>query len=241
MKLKNNINFLKTLIIFSLFFLFSCTNIKEEEKIDSIENNIKDIKNELEELKNKSQEKDLTWDLENENLLEESIDEEKKYNSISAIEEEEIIQDIKEKFNVINFSPENYLKLTTTIFTESSWWTELTGFFNKDKDNHLDKILVKYYWDMWKWVIEYYFWENELFFVFSKDSFYNMPITFEESKIEKEEQNRYYFYDEKIIRWLWDWAILKQKDEEFFNKWEDFLNRSINYRDNIEKNWTIKY
>ena len=69
-------------------------------------------------------------------------------------------------------------------------------------NEELKKIVVSYYGEMGKLIEEYYFWNNNLFFVFTQDYLYNMPKIMDGSKVEKIYENRYYFQDDKLIRWL---------------------------------------
>ena len=55
---------------------------------------------------------------------------------------------------------------------------------------------------MGKLIEEYYFWDNELFFVFTKDYSYDMPMYMDDSKVAQIDENRYYIHHEKLIRWL---------------------------------------
>ena len=82
---------------------------------------------------------------------------------------------------------------------ESTEGGELEGYFI---NGELKKIVVSYYGEMGKLFEEYYFWNNKLFFVFTQDYLYDMPMYMDGSKVEKIDENRYYFSAGKLIRWL---------------------------------------
>ncbi len=113
--------------------------------------------------------------------------------------EEELISDIREKFGVINYNSTSYKKITKDVMGESTQGGGLEAYF---KDRELRKIVVTYYGEMGKSSQEYYFWDNELFFAFIQEYLYNKPMYMEGSKVEKIDENRYYFYHDKLIRWL---------------------------------------
>ena len=93
----------------------------------------------------------------------------------------------------------SYKKIKKDLKGESSEGGELKGYFNNEE---LKKIVVSYYGEMGKLIEEYYFWNNNLFFVFTQDYLYNMPKIMDGSKVEKIDENRYYFSEGKLIRWL---------------------------------------
>ena len=113
--------------------------------------------------------------------------------------EEEIISDIREKFGAINYNINSYKKVTKDLMDESTEGGVLEGYF---KNGELKKIVVSYYGEMGKLIEEYYFWDNDLFFVFTQEYSYNMPINMDGSKVDKIYENRYYFHNDKLIRWL---------------------------------------
>ena len=144
---------------------------------------------------------------ENEALKEENIElKEKGSNKIHDLQdeeepmtEEEIVLDIRKKFGDINNNINSYKKIKKDLKGESSEGGELKGYFNNEE---LKKIVVSYYGEMGKLIEEYYFWNNNLFFVFTQDYLYNMPKIMDGSKVEKIDENRYYFSAGKLIRWL---------------------------------------
>lgn len=229
--------------VFWLLYLWSCSNSFEND------NEISQMQKTLEEQADRLEQQDKKIEiLEQRQLFQNRIEEKTQGNELNTQEEisreltlEEKIADIKEKFRIVNFSAENYKKYSATLFGESSGGNEIIGFYNQDKNNHVDKIVEKYYGDMWKGIIEYYFWEDELFFVYSKESHYNKPITFDDSKIEKEEENRYYFWEDELIKWMQPWAVVASIDDQAKQRALDFIVESREYKEFLKHEGKIVY
>lgn len=130
---------------------------------------------------------------------------------IDNIDEEKVISDIREKFKSINENAETtYIKKEHEIEASSSEGSEVYSYYDK---NDLRKIHVSFYGEIGKSIIEYYFWNESVFFIFRQDYAYNSSIyNFEdmpELGIEAHdpektiiEENRFYFNQNKLIRWL---------------------------------------
>ncbi len=82
---------------------------------------------------------------------------------------------------------------------QSSEGGELTGYFEKDS---IRKIVAIYAGEMGKSITEYYFKNNKLFFVFITDSLYDKPFYMTGYKVNNVEENRYYFFNDTLIKWL---------------------------------------
>ena len=137
------------------------------------------------------------------------------YDSISVIEltddeELNIVRDIRAKFKTINENISTYSKVEVDLMGHS---TE-GGYYLKYLDkNEIKKVSVTYYGETAKLEIEYYLWEGKVFFIFHQHFRYNSPIylnidlpeegieAYDENKTVVEE-NRYYFKDNKLIRWI---------------------------------------
>ncbi len=113
--------------------------------------------------------------------------------------EADIILDIKEKYASIHNNLKSFKVVTKEAMGESTEGGYLEGYYS---DKALKKIVASYFGEMGKQVEAYYFWEDELFFVFTQTYQYNMPIHMEGSKVEAIEEQRYYFNKRKIVRWL---------------------------------------
>lgn len=123
-----------------------------------------------------------------------------KINASSAQSDiERIIKDIREEYKKIN-SDTNLVMIEKDLTGLSTEGGVLFSFY----DNvGLRKSVLTFYGEMGKKVDEYYFKEGKLIFLFTQESHYNQPIYIEDGfKIERTEENRYYFCDERLVRWI---------------------------------------
>jgi len=79
---------------------------------------------------------------------------------------------------------------------ESAEGGELTGYL---KDTSLRKLSAQFYGESGKAHEEYYFWEGQLFFVLRTEWRYTMPLS---GMVKSKTEERFYFADRKIVRWL---------------------------------------
>ena len=66
----------------------------------------------------------------------------------------------------------------------------------------LRKAKVTFYGEMGKRIDEYYFENGSLFFLFQQVLSYDKPVYLEGSKIISTEEDRYYFHEDLLIRWI---------------------------------------
>jgi hypothetical protein len=78
------------------------------------------------------------------------------------------------------------------------------GEIQKCYDEHgLRKAVLIFYGETGKSEVEYYFKNNNIIFSYAKEDKYNAPIYMKEGgKILSSSVSRFYFDDEKLIRWL---------------------------------------
>lgn len=154
-------------------------------------------------------------------------------NSIDNLTSEQQIQEIREVYAKVNKNLSTY-KVTESEKDESTeGGTEKIYIHN----NQIVKIVEEYLGEIGKRTIEYYFAEGgDLRFVFEQTTNYNAPIyvTKAEEGIEvfdpeksTIEENRYYFYNEKMIRWLLPTGEIADFDQPKLNKKEKALLRVL--------------
>ena len=104
------------------------------------------------------------------------------------------------------------------------------------QNKEIKLIEVKAYMEMGNAKDEYYFKDGKLFFVYTKEENYNAPPTtkfFDESKIEISE-NRYYFIDNKLVKWLKDKKIVPKSSKDYIKtqnqilEFSNFLLKKVN-------------
>jgi hypothetical protein len=144
--------------------------------------------------------------------------------------EEEIISDIREKFGAINYNIDSYKKVKKDLMDQSTEGGELEGHY---KNGELKKIVASYYGEMGKLIEEYYFWDNDLFFVFTQDFSYNMPMYMDDSKVDKIDENRYYFHNDKLVRWL-DTYKENVTNSKFNQKETEILQDTKNLKEKLK-------
>lgn len=144
--------------------------------------------------------------------------------------EEEIISDIREKFGAINYNINSYRKEKKDLMGESTEGGKLEGYY---KNGELKKIVTSYYGEMGKLIEEYYFWGNDLFFVFIQNYSYNIPMYMDDSKVDKIDENRYYFHNDNLIRWL-DTDKEKVADSKFNQKETEILQKTTKLKEKLK-------
>ena len=124
----------------------------------------------------------------------------------------EEIKTIKEHFNYVETNIEKFELATSTTFEESTDGATI----KKYSDNgQLVKIRIEYLEETGKLFREFYIDNKQLLFVFDQEFNYNMPYYFDAKKAKemgfdegydpkktKKSEHRYYFYNNKLIRWI---------------------------------------
>ena len=113
--------------------------------------------------------------------------------------EEELISDIRQKFKEINQNTASYKMKSKELMGESTEGGELKSYYQNEE---LKKVVATYFGEMGKLIEEYYFSKNKVFLAFTQQYSYDKPMYVEGSKVEKIDENRYYFHNSKLVRWL---------------------------------------
>lgn len=114
---------------------------------------------------------------------------------------EKVIKNIREEYKKIN-SDTNLIVIEKDLTGLSTEGGVLFSYYDKAG---LRKAVLTFYGEMGKRIDEYYFKDGKLIFLFKQEFHYNQPIYIEDGfKIERTEENRYYFCDEKLVRWIDD-------------------------------------
>ena len=131
---------------------------------------------------------------------------------INVHSQDSIIKDIRTKYKEIRENLSSYTLTKIDILNESTEGGEGKACFDK---NDLKLIEVVWYGETGKRIIEYYFDNDKLFFAFDQLFEYNAPMYLDkETAIEEGyddyfdpekttvKEDRYYFENEILIRWL---------------------------------------
>lgn len=112
---------------------------------------------------------------------------------------ENVIKNIREEYKKIN-SDTNLIVIEKDLTGLSTEGGVLFSYYDK---TGLRKAVLTFYGEMGKSIDEYYFKDGKLIFLFKQKFYYNQPIYFEDGfKVERTEENRYYFCNEKLVRWI---------------------------------------
>ncbi|MDR1696072.1 MAG: hypothetical protein LBR69_05540, partial [Endomicrobium sp.] len=163
--------------------------------------------------------------------------------SEQQINMDKIIKEIRKKYTEINSKFSTYDKKTLSLFGESTQGAGLTGYY---KNGSLEKIEACYYGEMGRYLEEYYCNDNKFFFVYSKSfqyesSIYDSLDANKDVKIVSEREGRYYFNDEKLIKWISGKEVINSKSEKFIECENRFVKDFKKYRDIFILNDISKY
>lgn len=133
-------------------------------------------------------------------------------SGINAQSQDLTIKDIREKYKNIRDNLTSYTLTNIEILDESAEGGEGKAYFDK---NDIKLIEVVWYGETGKRVLEYYFDNDSLFFAFEQLFEYNAPMYIDKETAKYEGvddyfdpdkttivENRYYFGNEVLIRWL---------------------------------------
>ena len=144
------------------------------------------------------------------------------------------ISDIRENYHLIQNTLEAYDTTMMYIWDESAEGGHGVACYEEDS---IKLIEVVWFGEMGKSQIEYYFKEGQLFFAFSSDFVYNRPFYMDEERVKEMEdkeifeeektvvkENRFYFHEGKLIRWLDEEQKEKDAESPGFSEKEKALN-----------------
>lgn len=112
-----------------------------------------------------------------------------------------VIQSIRAEYAAINAAAgSGRLRVVRKdVFGSSSEGGLMTNYL---EGKEIRKTVLERYGVMGKNNTEYYFAHGKLLFCWSVDSIYNKPAGMSGRRLQKTEQNRYYFHQQKMVRWL---------------------------------------
>ncbi|MEM9300429.1 MAG: hypothetical protein AAGA64_18890 [Bacteroidota bacterium] len=125
---------------------------------------------------------------------------------------EESINTIREYFKFVENNLSRFQTSEETTFDESTDGATIIKYFDNEE---LVKIRIEYLGETGKLYREFYIQENQLLFVFDQEFNYNMPYYIDSKKAKemgfdegydtkktKKLEHRYYFYNNRLIRWI---------------------------------------
>lgn len=106
------------------------------------------------------------------------------------------VQAIRQQYANINRNAAKYRKVKKELLGFSAEGGELVAYFSGPS---IVKISATFYGEMGRATDEFYYWNDKLIFAFRKHSHYRTPLS---GKVVRTTENRYYFKDDKLIRWI---------------------------------------
>jgi len=135
------------------------------------------------------------------------------------------IESIRQHYAGINQNVTRYRRVKKNLSGYSAEGGELFAYFHGPT---VMKIVATFFGETGRSVEEYYFWNGQLIFVFQTDNRYDKPF----GKIVRKIENRFYFKDGKMIRWLDENGKEVASDSaEYAPKQADYLKMSKEFVD----------
>lgn len=106
------------------------------------------------------------------------------------------IQSIRQSYAAINRKQARYRKVKKELSGFSTEGGALTAYFDGQT---IMKMLATYYGEMGRTIEEFYYRDGQLIFVLRTELNYNRPLS---GKVVSRKLNRFYFHDDKLIRWI---------------------------------------
>ena len=149
---------------------------------------------------------------------------------------EEQIQSIRQHYSQINSGVPRYKRVKKNLTGFSAEGGELIAYFHGPT---IMKMVATYYGETGRASEEYYYWDGKLIFVLRRDHRYSKPLS---GKIVSTKEDRFYFSNDKLIRWIDENAKQVATDApEFQEKQKEFLESSKELSDGARsKNPTIE-
>jgi hypothetical protein len=106
------------------------------------------------------------------------------------------IASIRQQYAAINSRTRRYRKVRKELLGWSLEGSQLVAYFDGPA---IVKMVLNHYGEMGNTLEEYYYLNGQLIFLYEKVSHYNRPMT---GKVIRTAVQRYYFDNDKMIRWL---------------------------------------
>ncbi len=149
----------------------------------------------------------------------------------------DIVADVNAKYKKINDKLGDYTLKTVDDISHPGGGT-INGYY---RDDEVKKMIGEHYSDTTRTFTEYYFDDGMLIYVKEQNFVYNRPITYTEEvakakgdsvwyddKLTKMELSRFYFDDNKLIKWIdTDNTEVRNQLPEFIDKESELWARAV--------------
>lgn len=117
---------------------------------------------------------------------------------VKAASRGDVIDTIRSHFASINKNIGRYKKIKKDAPGYSGEGGTMEAYLDGDS---VKKIVLHFYGEMGRTDEDYYFWNDKLIFIFRRESTYDRPLS---GKVKSIKENRFYFDDGRMIRWIND-------------------------------------
>jgi outer membrane lipoprotein-sorting protein len=158
------------------------------------------------------------------------------FHGEARAQKEDSIESIRQHYADINGKAASYRKVKKELSGFSAEGGQLLAYFHGP---NVMKMVATFFGETGRAVEEYYFWEGKLIFVLQADHRYDKPLS---GKVVKTTENRFYFKDDKLIRWIDENSKQVATDStEFAEKQSEYLKTSKQLSEGAKsKNQTIE-
>lgn len=143
---------------------------------------------------------------------------------------------IRQQYAAINQKAAKYKKVKKELLGFSAEGGELVAYLSGPS---IVKITATFFGEMGRATDEFYYSNDKLIFIFRKQSHYGAPLS---GKVVRTTENRYYFKDDKLIRWIDEKGKqVSSASSEFAAKETEYLASSKQFSEGARsKNPTIE-
>ena len=147
-------------------------------------------------------------------------------HGLAKAQSEAAIETIRQHYAAINKNVPLYRRVRKDLFGYSAEGGELIAYFHGPT---IMKIAATFFGETGKSTEEYYYWDGKLIFVFRKEARYDKPLS---GKVVATKENRLYFKDDKMIRWIDEnGKEVAPGSTEFAEKEKEYLQSSKEFTD----------
>lgn len=157
-------------------------------------------------------------------------------SAVASAQTGDPIQSIRQHYTEVNRGLAKYKKVKKELSGFSAEGGQMVAYYD---GRGIFKIAATFYGEMGKATEEYYYWDNKLIFVLRTENTYSKPLS---GKIVRTTVNRFYFSDDKLIRWIDENGKQVGSDKsEYAEKQKDYLDSSKQFTEGARsKNPTIE-
>jgi hypothetical protein len=148
---------------------------------------------------------------------------------VTTVPQADAVETVRQHYANINQNLARYRRVKKNLSGYSAEGGELVAYFHGPS---VMKMVATFLGESGRAVEEYYFWNGQLIFVFHTDNRYDQPLS---GKVVRKTESRFYFNDDKLIRWLDENGKEVSSDSaEYAPKQADYLKMSKQFVDGVK-------